>query len=91
MVAEEILVYPRLSKSELDIIGYIMQARDERQEYETLDEALTFGREYCQERALSAAIHSGANNPQVSIEEASDGLDTYRIRAQAVGNPRLAK
>ena len=91
MVAEEILVYPRLSESRLDIISYIVQARDDRQEYETLDEALTFARASSQERALSAATRSGADNPQIIIEEVPDGLDTYRIRTQAVGNPRLAK
>ncbi len=91
MVAEEILVYPRLSESGLDVIGYIVQARDERQEYDDLDEALSFARQVSQERALSAALRSGADNPQVVVEESNDGLDTYRIRAQALGNPRLAK
>jgi len=91
MVAEEILVYPRLSESGLDVISYHVQARDDRQEYEDLDEALSFARQLCQERALSAALRSGADNPQVILEEVNDGLDTYRIRAQAVGNPRLAK
>jgi len=91
MVAEEILVYPRLSESGLDVISYIVQARDDRQEYDDLDEALSFARRFSQERALSAALRSGADNPQVVVEETNDGLDTYRIRAQAVGNPRLAK
>ncbi len=91
MVAEEILVYPRLSESGLDVISYIIQTREDRQEYENLDAALTYAREFCQERALNAALRSGADHPQVIFEEISDGLDTYRIRAQAVGNPRLAK
>jgi len=25
------------------------------------------------------------------VEELSDGLDTFRIRAKAIGNPRLAR
>jgi len=91
MVAEEILVYPRLSESGLDVIGYIFQTRDDRQEYEDLEEALTYARDFSRECALSAALRSGADNPQVIVEEVSDGLDTYRIRARAVGNPRLAK
>ncbi|MBC8505698.1 MAG: hypothetical protein H8D34_12615, partial [Chloroflexi bacterium] len=91
MVAEEILVYPRLTESGLDVISYFVQTRDDRQEYEDIDEALNFARQFSQERALSAALRSGADNPQVTIDEANDGLDTYRIRAQAVGNPRLAK
>ena len=91
MVSEEILIYPHLSPSGLDIIGYFVQARDSREEYEELEGALNYARDLSQERALSAALRSGADNPQVIVDEISDGLDTYRIRAQAVGNPRLAK
>jgi N-methylhydantoinase A/oxoprolinase/acetone carboxylase beta subunit len=91
MVAEEILVYPHLSPSGLDVISYYVQARDKRDEYEELENALAYARQISQQRALSAALRSGADNPQVIVEEISDGLDTYRIRAQAVGNPRLAK
>jgi N-methylhydantoinase A/oxoprolinase/acetone carboxylase beta subunit len=69
------------------IAGSIMVA----EEILNLDEALAFAREFSQERALSAALLSGARNPQIIIEETSDGLDTYRIRTQALGNPRLAK
>jgi hypothetical protein len=89
MVAEELLVYPRLSNSGLDVIGYYLQAGEERQEYEELDRALRRAREIAQERAHSAALRSGADNPQVSLTETADGIDTYRIRAQALGNPRL--
>ena len=91
MVTEEILVYPHLSPSGLDIIGYYVQARDKRDEYEELGDALAYARDLSQKRALSAAMRSGADNPQVIMDEKSDGLDTYRIRAQALGNPRLAK
>lgn len=89
MVAEEILVYPHLSGSGLDVIGYYVQAGEERQEYEDQEEALSYARKVVQERAYSAALRSGADNPQIHLEEISDGLDSYRIRAQAVGNPRL--
>lgn len=91
MVSEEILVYPHLSPSGLDVSGYYVQARDNRKEYEELEDALALARNLSQERALSAALRSGAENPQVIVNEISDGLDTYRIRAQAMGNPRLAK
>jgi len=89
MVAEEVLVYPRLSNSGLDVIGYYLQAGEERQEYEELDSALTRAREIARARAYSAALRSGADNPQVDLTETADGIDTYRIRAQAFGNPRL--
>jgi N-methylhydantoinase A/oxoprolinase/acetone carboxylase beta subunit len=89
MVAEEILVYPRLSSEGLDVIGYYVQTSDERLEFEEANEALAHARALSQERALGAALRSGADNPRVVVEELSDGLDAYRIRAKAVGNPRL--
>jgi hypothetical protein len=60
-------------------------------ECEELGRALPHARTLSQERALGAAIRSGADNPQVTVEELTDGLDTYRIRAKAIGNPRLTK
>ena len=91
MVTEEILVYPRLSSEGLEVLGYYVQTSDERQEFEELDAALAFARDLGQERALGAALRSGADKPQIIIEEVADGLDTYRIRARAMGNPRLAQ
>ena len=43
------------------------------------------------ERALGAALRSGADNPEVTVKEKTDGLDAYRIRAKAVGKPRLMR
>lgn len=91
MVSEEILVFPHLSPSGLDIISYYVQAHEKREEYKDLQEALTQARRLSKERALNEALRSGADSPRVIVEEFSEGLDTYRIRAQAVGNPRLAK
>jgi N-methylhydantoinase A/oxoprolinase/acetone carboxylase beta subunit len=90
MVEEELLVYPQFSRSGLEVFGYYVQASDKRYEFEKLGEALARARELGSERAFGAAIRSGADNPQVTVEEFDDGLDTYRIRAKAIGNPRLA-
>jgi N-methylhydantoinase A/oxoprolinase/acetone carboxylase beta subunit len=91
MVTEEILVYPRLSREGLEVLGYYVQTSDERQEFEEANDALVHARALGQERALGAALRSGADTPQVIVEELTDGLDTYRIRAKAMGNPRLAR
>jgi N-methylhydantoinase A/oxoprolinase/acetone carboxylase beta subunit len=91
MVEEELLVYPRLSRDGLEVLGYYVQAYDERREFEDLDDALSNAQTLSRERAVGAAIRSGASSPQVTMEELTDGLDTYRIRAKAVGNPRLAR
>ena len=95
MVVEEILVYPRLSSSGLEVLGYYVQTSDRsgqgggREEFEEADDALAYARALSQERAVGAALRSGADNPQVVVEELADGLDTFRIRAKAMGNPRL--
>jgi N-methylhydantoinase A/oxoprolinase/acetone carboxylase beta subunit len=91
MTVEEILVYPHLSGDGLDVVGYYVQASDERLEFEEVEFALTYARNLGRERTLGAAIRSGADNPQVVVQELNDGLDTYRIRAKAIGNPRLAR
>jgi N-methylhydantoinase A/oxoprolinase/acetone carboxylase beta subunit len=98
MVEEEILIYPKLSRSGLEVFGYYVTltavdpaASDERYEFEEVSDALAYARTLSQERALGAAIRSGADNPEVTVEELTDGLDTYRIRAKAFGNPRLAR
>jgi hypothetical protein len=90
MVAEEVLVYPHLSTSGLEVLGYYVQTSDGRQAFEEEGEALAHARDLSQERARGAALRSGADNPQVVVEQISDGLDTYRVRAKAMGNPRLS-
>jgi len=91
MVSEEILVYPRLETQGLEVLGYYTQAGDERCEFEELSQALAHARTVSRERALGGALRSGADSPQVVVEETADGLDTYRVRAKAMGKPRLAR
>jgi hypothetical protein len=90
MIEEEILVYPKLSQAGLDVLGYFIQTSSDRTLIEELDDALKFAREKCTEKAISSAIEAGADHPEVLVEEISDGIDTYRIRAQAMGKPRLS-
>ncbi len=89
MVTEEILIYPHLSAGNVDVIGYYLQARDNRKEIEDLEAALTEAKKIAEDNALSAALRSGANNPEVIVEVIQDGMDSYRVKAQAVGKPRL--
>lgn len=90
MVNEEVLVYPRLGGGGIDVVGYYVQSGQGRDHFEEAHDALAFARERAHELALSAALRSGAENPQVRVEEVLDGIDTYRVRARAFGNPRLA-
>ena len=93
MVLEEVLVYPRLDQSGLEVMGYYVQTSEDRKDFdeEELDDCLRYAKDLAHERALAAAVRSGADNPEVVVEMETEGLDTYRIRARAMGNPRLAK
>jgi N-methylhydantoinase A/oxoprolinase/acetone carboxylase beta subunit len=91
MVEEQVLVYPEFDGAGLDIVGYNVQSSRRRARREELEQALVLAREEAGELALGAAIRSGADDPQVSIEERVDGIDTYRVQARAMGNPRLMK
>lgn len=93
MVGEEVLVYPRLDSSGLEVLGYYVQTSDDRKDFdeEELKESLAYAKDLARERALGAAIRSGADSPEVVVEVETEGLDTYRIRAKAIGNPRLAR
>ena len=92
MVVEQVLVYPRLDASGLEVLGYYVQTSEERKDFdeEELTECLTYARELAQERALGGAIRSGADSPEIIIDMETEGLDTYRIRAKAMGSPRLS-
>lgn len=91
MVEEEILVYPVFSKEGLDVIAYRVQSKTDSEEIEDLEEALKLAREIAAERSLSAAIRSGADQPEVILSVENDGIDSYRVRGRAMGNPRLMK
>jgi N-methylhydantoinase A/oxoprolinase/acetone carboxylase beta subunit len=91
MIVEEILIYPRLTKEGLEVTGYYVQTQEAIEQYLQLDEALERARSLCRERALASALQAGADDPQVILEEIIDGLDTYRIVAKALGNPRLSR
>jgi N-methylhydantoinase A/oxoprolinase/acetone carboxylase beta subunit len=90
MVEEEVLIYPRLSSGGLDVVGYYVQDGESRRTFDSLDQALADGRDRGRDRVLGAAIRAGAENPQVDITELENGLDSFRLRIRALGNPRLS-
>ena len=91
MITEEVLVYPRLTSDGLEVLGYTVQTGDHLEVFDEAADALAHARELSRERALGAALRSGADNPEVTVKEKTDGLDAYRIRAKAVGKPRLMR
>lgn len=90
MVSEDALIYPRLSADGVEVLGYFVQTTEGRDYFENLEEALEHARRRVRALAWEGAVRAGAYNPVVSVQEVEDGLDTYRIKARAIGKPRLA-
>lgn len=91
MVDEEIVIYPRLSERGLKVMGYYVQMSEGREVYADVEEALERARQLGRERAVQGAVEAGADSPRVLVEETVTGMDSYRVRAKALGNPRLMK
>ena len=73
------------------VIGYYVQMSEEREVYNGLEVAMARARQWSRDRALEGAVEAGADSPEVLVEEIVTGMDSYRIRAKALGNPRLMK
>jgi N-methylhydantoinase A/oxoprolinase/acetone carboxylase beta subunit len=89
MVTKEILVYPHISADGFEVLGYYIQTNDCRENFDDAGDALIRAKALSHELAIGAALRSGADNPEVIVEVQDDGLDTYRVQARAIGNPRL--
>lgn len=89
MVTTEALVYPQLSQQGLEVLGYFVQVGNGRSRFETLDEALAHAEALTRQHSLDAAHRAGAHNPRATVQQLENGIDAYRVQAQAVGAPRL--
>lgn len=70
-------------------VGYLVQSGKEQKRFPLLEEALTYAKEITGEKALKEARKIGVVDPHVAYDQLPDGADSYRIRAQAIGNPKL--
>jgi hypothetical protein len=79
---EAIVYSPRLHE-------YITQVGETREKFARLADAMQFARAEAARQAEAEALRSGAVSSHTTVEEMSNGTDLCRIRARAVGNPRL--
>ena len=75
----------------MNIVGYYVQSRTERKRFSKFEQASDFAKKTAGEAAITRAEASGTIDPQLEFEQLPDGAENYRIRARAVGNPRLMK
>jgi hypothetical protein len=56
-----------------------------------MEDALAFARAEAARQAEAAALQSGASAPHTRVDEVPNGVESVRLRAQSVGNPRLMR
>lgn len=61
------------------------EQHDKEQRRAQLEQA----RQEATRQAEAEVLRNGAAAPHTHVDEVPNGVDTYRLRAQAVGNPRL--
>jgi N-methylhydantoinase A/oxoprolinase/acetone carboxylase beta subunit len=89
MVNEEAWIFPRMRG--LYVAGYYVQSGEERKRFSRLEHALEYAKKITGEKALARLQESGTLKPHLEFEQLPDGVESYRIRARAVGNPHLMK
>lgn len=87
MVSQEAWIFPQLRG--LNVVGYYAKAGGERKRFSKLEEAITFARRTVEGLVRSEAKSNGAVDPHIEFEQLADGVDSYRLRATAIGNPHL--
>jgi N-methylhydantoinase A/oxoprolinase/acetone carboxylase beta subunit len=87
VAVREALVYARLRN--LTPVGYVAQVGEARRSFARLEAALEFARAEAQRQAEVEAAQRGVVGPQTRLEEVPTGVDSVRLRAWTVGNPRL--
>jgi hypothetical protein len=70
-------------------VGYFFQSDIERRRFKTQDEAVEYAHASLCEQAVKEARAAGAVEPSCEIEHLNDGGEVIRLRATAVGNPKL--
>lgn len=83
----EAIIYARLR--DLNPVGYIAQVGDTHTAFPKLEPALEFARAEATRQAEDQAVLAGAVSPHTRVEDVPNGVDSFRVRARAVGNPRL--
>lgn len=87
MASQEAWIFPQMRG--LNVIGYYAQTGQERRQFPVLAEAIAYARQSIGEQAMAEAQAAGAVEPHLEFEQLPDGTESYRLRAKAIGNPRL--
>lgn len=87
VVSKEAWVFPQIRN--MHIAGYYAQLREGRERFASLETALEEAQAILAGQAEAEARRAGAVDPILHVERVADGVESYRLRVQATGNPKL--
>lgn len=73
----------------MHVTGFYVQTGDERRRFARVEPALEYAREKLGSIARQEAERAGAEDINVEVAQIEQGADSYRLRATAIGTPRL--
>jgi N-methylhydantoinase A/oxoprolinase/acetone carboxylase beta subunit len=74
----------------MNITGFYVQMGDQRKRFTRAEPAIEYAKNKLKDLALDEALRSGARDALVEIEKLNEGAESYRMRATAIGTPRLS-
>ncbi len=74
----------------MNITGFYVQSGDERKRFSRVEPAMEYAEHKLEALARAEAQSSGAKNISVEIERLDEGAESYRMRATAIGTPKLS-
>ncbi len=83
----EVWVYPQVQNSRT--VGYHVQFKNKRERFPTQRAAMEFARKKTTQQAQQAADELEIVDPHIEVQQLPDGAESYRIRAQAIGSPKM--
>jgi len=83
----EVWVYPQVQNTRT--VGYHVQFEGDRERFPTKRAAMDFAYKKTTQQARQAADELGIVDPHIEVQQLPDGAESYRIRAQAIGSPKM--
>jgi N-methylhydantoinase A/oxoprolinase/acetone carboxylase beta subunit len=87
MSSHEAWVLP--SMRGMNIVGFYVQSGEERKRFARIEPAIQYAESKLEAVAREEALRAGAKDVLVEIEKINEGAESYRVRATAIGTPRL--
>lgn len=75
----------------MNLTGFYVQSSDERKRFARVEPAIEYAEKRLEGLAREEALRAGAEDIHVEVERLNEGAESYRMRATAIGTPKLGE